>query len=99
MKFYRKKSLISFKQFLLTFFSLTELKDIPPGDLTERKNLRNRLKCKSFDWYLRNIYPESTMLLEYIGFGEVKDDFCRRLTFLIIPYCNFRSKMCKMLNV
>jgi len=42
------------------------------GDVTERRELRKRLKCKSFDWFIKNIYPELFIPGAALASGEVK---------------------------
>ena len=41
------------------------------GDVADRKKLRSDLKCKSFKWYLTEVYPELFIPGEAIASGEV----------------------------
>lgn len=45
------------------------------GDITSRKELRRKLKCKSFKWYLENIYPELFIPGDAVASGEVKKTY------------------------
>nr|CAD7427436.1 unnamed protein product [Timema monikensis] len=43
------------------------------GDVSSRKELRNKLGCKSFQWYLDNIYPELFVPGHAVASGEVRN--------------------------
>ncbi|KAH8275515.1 hypothetical protein KR026_009415 [Drosophila bipectinata] len=43
------------------------------GDVTDRKKLRSDLKCKSFKWYLDNIYPELFIPGDSVAHGEIRN--------------------------
>ena len=45
------------------------------GDITSRVKLRNDLQCKSFQWYLDEIYPELFIPGEAVASGEIRNDW------------------------
>ncbi|CAF4005246.1 unnamed protein product, partial [Rotaria sordida] len=58
-----------YKDFIYTI--IPELKRVDAGDVSERLALRERLKCKDFQWYLQNIYPESSMPVNFYHVGII----------------------------
>ena len=52
------------------------------GDFTARRELRERLGCKSFKWYLENVYPEKFIPDEnVVSYGYVS-----YILMKIVPY-------------
>ncbi|XP_063535968.1 putative polypeptide N-acetylgalactosaminyltransferase 9 [Cydia strobilella] len=41
------------------------------GDVTKRKEIRKQLNCKSFDWYLKNVYPDIEVPDDLVASGKV----------------------------
>nr|XP_024216990.1 putative polypeptide N-acetylgalactosaminyltransferase 9 isoform X1 [Halyomorpha halys] len=44
------------------------------GDVTSRRELRKRLKCKSFKWYLDTVFPELFIPGDAVASGEIRNE-------------------------
>ena len=56
-----------------------DLNLVDAGDLSKRIELRKKLECKSFKWYLDNIYPEAPLPKDFYHVGAIKNEqlnFC-----------------------
>ena len=62
----------NFSMVLIIWYICVGARNVDIGDLSPRRELRERLQCKSFRWYLETIYPESQMPLDYYYLGEVR---------------------------
>ena len=56
------------------------------GDVSERKELRKKLNCHSFDWYVKNIYPDLFVPGEALASGEVIHCICGTLLIIVLHH-------------
>lgn len=53
------------------------------GDVSSRREIREKLKCKSFKWFLDNIYPEKFIPDENVhAYGEVNPSTLSHLSLI-----------------
>ena len=68
-------------------------RDISVESVNERKEIRKKLKCKSFEWFLKNVYPELIVPEDRDGFyGALRN---QGLTSLVRT--TFRSSRCSII--
>ncbi|KAH6923585.1 hypothetical protein HPB50_002407 [Hyalomma asiaticum] len=54
-----KQNVFSFSNIKKYYYAMVPVaRNVPMGSIEERLNLRKRLGCQSFQWYLDNVFPE-----------------------------------------
>lgn len=69
------------------------------GDIGSRLKLREKLGCKTFDWYLKNIYPELFIPGESVAHGEVSTMYFRVCIVRIITFIYSENYICIILFI
>lgn len=68
------------------YHHLLDKKVINIGNLTEQIELRKRLKCKTFKWYLENVYPDMVAPLAKAE-GLVCECTCCFSQLIVLCFC------------
>lgn len=55
------------------FQSFADARNVDTGDLTERKALKEKLKCRNFKWILDNVFTQSVMKSGYVQMGQISN--------------------------
>ena len=72
---YIRVARVWFDEELDFFFKIRpHFKDIDVGDISERLAIRERLKCKSYAWFIKTIYPELPLQRDLIGAGQFRNE-------------------------
>uniref|UniRef100_A0A0X3PIS1 Polypeptide N-acetylgalactosaminyltransferase n=1 Tax=Schistocephalus solidus TaxID=70667 RepID=A0A0X3PIS1_SCHSO len=61
-----------FLEYSLNF--LPAWRDFDYGNISRRIELRKKLKCHTFAWYLEKVFPESTFRLQTTHLGQIKSE-------------------------
>ncbi|XP_033762781.1 polypeptide N-acetylgalactosaminyltransferase 5-like [Pecten maximus] len=62
-----------FKTYYYSRLSPKQINGTNYGDVSDRKALRKRLNCKSFSWFLKNVFPEIYIPGDSLASGEIRN--------------------------